>query len=67
MGKRETLRVQCLDQAAWTRMIGSCMDAKSDEQIKRNLFNLIFIWMSMVHARLGAKGEGYTGAWKMNS
>jgi hypothetical protein len=41
--KRETLRVQCLDRIALTRMIGSCRDLKSDEELKLNMFNLVFI------------------------
>lgn len=62
MGKRETLRVQCLDHIALTRMIGSCRDLKSDEQIKLNMFNLVLISMSKMHAGFAAKRGGYTGA-----
>jgi len=60
--KRETLRVQCLDRLALTRMIGSCRDLESDEQIKLNMFNLVFIWMSLVHVGFAVKRVGYTSA-----
>jgi hypothetical protein len=61
--KRETLRVQCLDRVALTRMIGSCRDLESDEELKLNMFNLVFIWMSLVHVGFAARRGGYTGAW----
>ncbi len=38
-------------------MIGSCRDSKSDEQIKLNMFKLVFIWMSRVHVGLAAERE----------